>query len=54
MKYVINLCMLLFSTGLIVAMTISKFRLFEPLYLLMALALWGCCLFKFMFRSEDK
>ena len=54
MRFIINLCMLLASTGLIVAMVISKFRMFEHIYLIMAFALWSCCLFKFMFRSDDE
>lgn len=40
MKWIINLCMLLFSACLIVDNTISKFRLFEHLYILIPIALW--------------
>lgn len=54
MKYIINLIMLIVSTLLVITMIYSNPLISKSIYMIMALALWFCCLLKFMFLSDKE
>lgn len=45
--------MLIASTILVVVMIYSNPLISRSIYMIMALSLWFCCLFKFMFLSDS-